>query len=104
GRASIPARVPHRDGDERIKSVEVNRRQPNGLTSRLGESGIIGVVDSAVRNKLFARQPQLLLALPVEVNHPFNGGHLLKQQSIIRAAPGRWGRAGRRGPPQLTVV
>ena len=91
----------HRDRDERIEPVEVNRRQPNGLTSRLGESGIIGVVDPTVQNELFARQPQLLLARPVEVNDPFNGGHLLKQQRIVRAALVGGGGAGASSPTDL---
>ena len=85
GRTGVPAGVRHRDGHERIKSVEIDRRQPDGSTLRLGESRIAGVVDLTALDELLARQSQLLPAGPVEMNHPVDGRHLLKQQCIVCA-------------------
>ncbi len=74
----------HRNRHEGIRSVEIDRGEPDRATLRGLESGVAGVIDFACYDHLTSREAQLLFARAVELNDPVNRRHLLKQQRVVR--------------------
>ena len=103
GRSGIAAGMRHRNRHERIRPVEINRRQPDRLALRFLESRIARIIGPACHSGLAARQSELLPALAVEIDQPVDGRHLLKQQRVIRAPLLDCGAAGACRPADLTL-
>src|SRR5215475_12286473 len=87
--------------NERIKTVKMNRRQPNWLILRLFEPRVVRVIDPAPDDELCAIKPQLLLPSPIKVNQAVDCGHLLKKLRVIRTTLFNCGGAGSCGPADL---
>ncbi len=83
GRTGIAAGMLDRDGHERVRTVEINRRKPHRTLLRFLETCVARIVDTAALDKALAREAQLFLSRAVELNDAFDRRHLLQQQRII---------------------
>src|SRR5262245_56601658 len=87
---------------ERIKTVKMNRRQPNRLILCFLEFGVVRVIDPACNDELSAGEPQLLFPSAIKINQTVDCGHLLKELSVVRTTLFNCGGTGSRGPANLS--
>src|SRR5215813_347585 len=92
----------HCDRNEWIKTIKMNRRQPNRLILRLLEPGIVRVIEPARNDELCAGKPQLLLPSAIKVNQAVDCRHLLKKLRVVRTTLFNCGGTGSCGPANLS--
>src|SRR5215475_8263684 len=91
----------HCNRNEGIKTIKMNRRQPNWFILRLLELGIVRVIEPARNDELRAGKPQLLLPSAIKVNQAVDCRHLLKKLRVVRTTLFNCGRASSCGPADL---